>query len=229
MNTSLYKELPFLYREGTSVINLNDLNIGVKTKAEFKTVILSNQTHCFGSSSSSEDVTNFLVELQHNIIQILVGNKACFRNITYNLGDIAHIIFRGDAYLEFNGKVICEAIDNPTEFTRKNLVICGSYRTGDRKSANQYVYFVKIWEDGETLTYDMIPVKRLSDGVVGMYNKVNDTFYPPTVGTFKAPLTLQISEGNATALQIPEGNVIKIEDKEGNILWTSINNQTATL
>lgn len=38
------------------------------------------------------------------------------------------------------------------------------------------LYYCKIW-DGDTLVRDFIPCRRISDSVVGLYDKVNGVFY----------------------------------------------------
>ncbi len=48
------------------------------------------------------------------------------------------------------------------------------------------IYNAKIW-DGNTLIRNMIPARRNSDGVLGMYDTVNDKFYTNSgTGTFEA-------------------------------------------
>ena len=54
------------------------------------------------------------------------------------------------------------------------------------------IYYYKIWRQSadseDTLIYDFVSAKRLSDNKVGMYEKINDVFYPSTTGTdFEAP------------------------------------------
>ena len=47
-------------------------------------------------------------------------------------------------------------------------------------------YYFKIWDNG-TLIRDLIPAKRISDGVTGLYDIVNDKFYTNAgSGTFTA-------------------------------------------
>lgn len=49
------------------------------------------------------------------------------------------------------------------------------FRTGGSHEFSGYCYFIKISEEG-TLIYDLVPVRRIEDGKVGFYNKVDGSF-----------------------------------------------------
>ena len=78
-----------------------------------------------------------------------------------------------------------------------NKTLTNNARIGYRVLGNIYkfngaIYYYKIWRlsnDSEnTLIYDFVPAKRVSDDKIGMYEKVNGVFYPSTTGTdFQAP------------------------------------------
>ena len=66
------------------------------------------------------------------------------------------------------------------------------------------IYSFKLW-DGNNLVFDLIPVRRNSDGAVGMYNRIDNTFYENsgTGGGFTAPNT---SAGATYAVCSPVGD-----------------------
>lgn len=67
-------------------------------------------------------------------------------------------------------------------FTRANpdktypLLIFCSHTSLPGQFQRQLVYGLKLW-DGDTLVHDFIPVRRRSDGVIGMYDLVGRKFY----------------------------------------------------
>jgi len=51
------------------------------------------------------------------------------------------------------------------------------------------IYSLQLYEDGD-LVFDLVPVRRNSDNELGLYNRVNNTFYGNSgMGTFTAPNT----------------------------------------
>lgn len=74
------------------------------------------------------------------------------------------------------------AIDNFE--TTTNLGLFGSY-SGARKG-NYRFYYADFYDNG-TIALSLVPVKRLSDGKLGLYDLVNDVFYINAgTGTFIA-------------------------------------------
>ena len=71
------------------------------------------------------------------------------------------------------------------------LKISANYSSGtsdgvDKRGFTGKLYYFKLSNDG-TLVRDYVPVKRISDGSIGLYDKVNDLFYKNNgTGTFGA-------------------------------------------
>ena len=222
MDTSLYKPLLYIrknYEE--SYIELYGLNITENSKLVYKGNILQESywAKIVGNTDLSGSSDNFSVNIYNNR---LIGN--CGRTLTevqlssdFNINNIIEIEFTGNSYFKVNNQII-DNTSKSTSFSRRSLYICGGNSTGNLKSVQQYIYRTKLYEDGTTLSYDFIPCKRLSDNVVGMYDKVHDRFYPPTQGTFYEPIIMD----DIKFLTIPEGNVTKIEDNEGRVLWSAL-------
>ena len=222
MDTSLYKPLLYIrknYEE--SYIRLNGLNITENSKLVYKGNIFYGNAYSIivGSMDISESVNNFSVGIYNNRLNGFCGKTVTIAPLSsdFNINNIVEIEFTGNSYFKVNNQII-DNTSKSTSFSRSNLVICGSNRTGNKTSIQQYIYRTKLYEDGTTLSYDFIPCKRLSDNVVGMYDKVHDRFYPPTLGTFYEPIIMD----DIKSLTIPEGNVTKIEDSDGRVLWSAL-------
>lgn len=78
----------------------------------------------------------------------------------------------------FQGTTIETAVK--PEDNEDNMVLLGSNSTGEITPFSRYnvrIYSFKIYE-GDILIKNMIPVKRTSDQVLGLYDTINETFYP---------------------------------------------------
>lgn len=226
MDTSLYKELPFLIKKpGNSYIELTNLNITENSKLYYKGVIFNytdgTKTPIIGSGYTTYPFEMFVIshESKDERITFYFGEKKFYiSKDKYDINNILEIEFAPNGYIKLNNQIFNNATNTIFE-SKHNLIIAGALLDLGYFSIKQYIYRIKLYEDGTTLSYDFIPCKRLSDNVVGLYDNVHNKFYPPKRGRYYEPLVID----NVTAIQIPEGNVTKIEDKEGNILWTNIN------
>ena len=65
------------------------------------------------------------------------------------------------------------------------MVLFASYATANTfgNYCNGKMYYFKVWDNG-VLVRDLIPAT--SDNIVGMFDKVNNVFYPPLKGTLVA-------------------------------------------
>lgn len=224
MDTSLYKELPFLIKkQDDSYIELTNLNITENSKLYYKGVIF-NYTYgpkapIIGSGYTTYPASMFVISYDNEKIKFNFGTKNFYiSKDKYDINNILEIEFTPNGYIKLNNQIFNNATN--ANFERRNdFIIAGALLDAGYFSLKQHIYRIKLYEDGTTLSYDFIPCKRLSDNVVGLYDNVHNKFYPPKKGIYCEPLIID----NVTAIQIPEGNVTKIEDKEGNILWASIN------
>ena len=109
--------------------------------------------------------------------------------ISYN----ANIISKSEA---FQGKIYTIKADKNNIYLNGELLGSGTYTSGDpsiRKFSVGHMngsvyrseadmYYCKYWNNG-TLVLDLIPAKRVTDGVWGFFNLVNMTFHPSSGGT----------------------------------------------
>lgn len=233
MDTSLYKPLLYIRKnKEDSYINLEYLNISEKSKLIYKGNIFPDEnveTFLIGSSFDNDnDFAVGISYLQYSGYKVR-GRWDKYNYVEYlpsdfNINDIVELEFNGEGIVKVNNQIIIN--ERVSTIERSNIIICGAQSrynfehnfAPNYKSIQQYIYQIKLYEDGTTLSYDFIPCKRLSDNVVGMYDKVHDKFYPPTQGTFYEPIIMD----DIKSLTIPEGNVTKIEDNEGRVLWSAL-------
>ena len=217
MNTSLYKELPYVIIPRISNgIWVKNLNITEKSKLYYKGNIFPIDNYSYpilGSCDISYD-NNFGIEILRNYT-ISFSHGSTYTNTEVKITKSNNLIeaeFTGNGYVKINNQIY-DNTTNATSFSRKDLLILGGYNGEDSDNTPQYVYRIKLYEDGATLSCDFIPCKRLSDNVVGLYDNVHNKFYGNEI--VKEPDNIM---SDIKAIQIPEGNVTKIDDKEGNIL-----------
>lgn len=222
MNTSLYKELPYVIIPRTpNGIWVNNLNITKKSKLYYKGNVfpISNYPYpILGSCDSSVD-DNFGIEILRDYT-ISFSHGSTYTNTEVKVTKSNNLIeaeFTGNGYVKINNQIYNNTT-NATSFSRSDLLILGGYNGEDSQNTPQYVYRIKLYEDGATLSCDFIPCKRLSDNVVGLYDNVHNKFYGNEI--VKEPDNIM---SDIKAIQIPEGSVTKIEDEEGKILWANIN------
>lgn len=222
MDTSLYKELPYIIKKpDDSYIKLTNLNITENSKLYYKGVIFNYKYRepIIGSGYTTYLRGMFVISYDNEKIKFNFGAKNFYiSKDKYDINNILEIEFTPNGYIKLNNQIFNNATNTDFE-NRNDLTIAGALLDAGYFSLKQYIYRIKLYEDGTTLSYDFIPCKRLSDNVVGLYDNVHNKFYPPKKGMYYEPFIID----NVTAIQIPEGNVTKIEDKEGKILWANAN------
>lgn len=226
MDTSLYKPLLYIRKNReSSYIVLTNLNITENSKLVYKGNVFpyADTDIIVGSLDTSNAIDHFGIGISQKnnnyYLHGICGNTVTISqlNSDFNKNNIVEIEFTGNSYFKINNQIV-DNTEKSTSFNRTRLFICGANRTGTYTSIQQYIYQIKLYENGTTLSYDFIPCKRLSDNVVGMYDKVHNKFYPPTKGTFYEPIIMD----DIKSLTIPEGNVTKIEDSEGKVIWSAL-------
>lgn len=126
----------------------------------------SNNNAIFGAQTASE----YCINAWQGTAFVSAGVHA---NITTPLNRHK---YKADA----NGIYIDDALStapNWSNATERNYYLFATNYTSDvLKGSRIKIYEVKLW-NGDTLTRDLIPVKRNSDDALGMYDLVNNVFY----------------------------------------------------
>ena len=89
-------------------------------------------------------------------------------------------------YLQVNGtKIIENTYSLSTNTATVNAALFARRTSWVECLAKIKLYNFQIWEDENTLVRDFIPVKRKNDGVLGLYDIINNVFYTNSgPGTF---------------------------------------------
>lgn len=107
----------------------------------------------------------------------------------------------------------------------KNLYIFGNTTTTNNLNNNNALYYCKIWVSG-SLAFDAVPVIRNSDNVVGLYDKVSESFIEPIVtegGGFVAGDVTTPTPSDPMDIYCNNG-ALKVLDKSQ---WTIFTNPTS--
>ncbi len=101
---------------------------------------------------------------------------------------IHHVQWKTDGTVWYNGENVIQ-LDGPYE-ARDNYNIYAFAANSATSASNKFysktrMYYLKFCAQDGTLLRDFVPCKRISDGVLGMYDVVSDTFFTNKgTGTF---------------------------------------------
>lgn len=180
-----YEELEYI--EGTTTgSNGSYINTLIKpnsnTKVEVKFALTGdtsvNQCLIGGRNQSSGDSRNSFG------IWANVGGKMRYDFQSGNvmqtgsaIGSTDHIVIKDGRYNTLDGAA--DTANDEETFTCNYNMLLFSMNSGTTGAINAMagkVYYCKIW-DNDVLVRDFIPVKRVSDNAIGMYDRVSKTFF----------------------------------------------------
>ena len=179
-----YIELEYIEATGQSWINPG-YTVNTSTKVEFKYLPNPSSgntngnwfTAIFGGAWSGNQ---FLLDTQSNKLYFHAPGTVLWSSIN-NRYPLAGTIYKQgtNVYLD-----VYEDKAGGRHYTNPSAPLSDTYlgalyilHAGANKyNAEGKLYYFRIY-DGETIVRDMIPVVRRADGEVGMYDKVNHTFY----------------------------------------------------
>ncbi|MBO4709015.1 MAG: hypothetical protein J5727_04465 [Kiritimatiellae bacterium] len=81
-----------------------------------------------------------------------------------------------------------------------DLVVLGSSATANKMSGR--IYYLTITTNSTDVLLDLRPVRRLSDGVVGLYDRVGDAFYTNGFETVLQPVSLAMTSETPSELRV---------------------------
>lgn len=114
-----------------------------------------------------------------------------------------------------------------SSLTAQNIRLFAFSGIHEYLASGSKIYSVKIWQ-GNTLTHDYIPVKRMSDNECGLYDNIDKTFHPNEVSRYSFLGTPKqtpeyIDEQQTSTLYVNDikfnGNSINRIYKNGVIYW----------
>ena len=173
-----YQDLEYLESSGTQYINTGIVPKNT-TIVEVKETAINTETNNTNGWGSSGNQEAFLWRI--------VGNSITICSVSSNWSEISmgqsalnttHILYLKSGLQTMDGVTYGTSTIGSTATSGQTLYLYALHT--EWGSGIQYaktrIHYCKIW-DGDTLVRDFIPVKRLSDGVIGLYDKVNNTLY----------------------------------------------------
>ena len=171
-----YQEVQYIEGDGKQWINTG-VTPTVNTVSQIKFMnleVTGNSIYgCLGSTNDNDDYRFFNASGAYyfdlpKATNLRINGGSCPANIVQE-------IELGNFYIkEINGANILTGTTQ-TSFTAQGPLALNTWKNNGSISKNRW-YYVKIFEDGEMIRY-MVPCYRKSDGVIGMYDRVNDKFY----------------------------------------------------
>lgn len=198
-----YTELPYLVATEASKAWI-DLGIPYQNgcRAEYK-ITLKGTANIFGVFYTAERCRGYF---NTNEAVFNVGTTASnsvyplIRGLTTNTVYTVNIIANPNATITVNGQTYTINID--TQYLTWNssphnmyLFAINRKDTDTRVHGIRVIHYFKYWDVNSNLLLDLIPVERKSDGVLGMFNKVNGQFLTNIAdGTFYKEIPANTSD-----------------------------------
>lgn len=184
-----YIELEYIQSTGTQYIDTGfkaNQDTAIELSVNFTVVNITQCLFCSRYDANDRTFTNFLINTSvrsdYNTSQTIVSNFSTAANTNYLIKQDKNKFY----------------IDNQLKLTHSsgsftspnNLVLFANYSLNTSYHLDNYaklkLYACKIW-DNDILVRDMIPVKRISDNEICIYDKVTEQFYTNLgTGTFTA-------------------------------------------
>lgn len=175
-----YTQLEYIESTGTQWLETG-VSIAGGCVIEAKAKVIENQFLIGSQVSGQPDTTRCRVYFD-GVNQGLLAQKL---NVTATLAPIADTSqpfeFKMDTigtgfYFYVNGSLIYSNASSGTIGSQTNNGIKIAYNNATGTAYKQTVYWVKIYDSSNVLVRYLIPAKRNSDSVVGMYDIMNDVF-----------------------------------------------------
>ena len=178
--TSLYTFLSYLKSTGTQYINTGVVpNQNTKIEIEMSALDVSNgKFKPYGSAQALKD-KSFECYSWSNKLQFNYGNTGGTTVISQEIANNDRIKIIHDKNnitatirgIEYTGSYGAQSFTSPN-----NLVLFATNRGSISYGGQMKLYSCKIYDNGN-LVRDFVPALRNEDNVVGLYDKVNGTFY----------------------------------------------------
>ena len=217
---NMYKQVDYIQSSGTQWFD-SGITIGANTRIKTKLKINAFASYYFLYGAWSVFA---LSPRSDNTLCIAGGgtNIQPFPNssTTYNTSTIYEIDHKPNSFTINGTSYSLEGSSNTTGSGR-NILIFAASNSGNTPYSGWYaranIYYFQIY-DGDKIVRDYIPVVRKTDGVVGMYDKVNNVFYTNAgSGSFTASETVTSNEildcsgngidGTSSGLTITTSNI----------------------
>ena len=174
-----YEKLNYIESSGTQYIDTG-VSGGSTSAWEMQLNVLGTALYGYEQYMGSDrDTTNSKIYC-HNKVDVRFASKVAGNIHAFDFEDAVHTVSAAsDGTLEVDGATIIGQgiVGGWGKFT---AYVFNSHGEADKPSIMR-LYYYKMWKDGE-LVRDFVPVKRVSDGVYGLYDLVGATLYE-NIGT----------------------------------------------
>ena len=178
-----YTELEYIQADGGGQY----INTGISPQSDnivYKTSWLETQLEInacvFGSVRRNNGQGYWPGNLYHpskgtTYLALAFSDKQCAQNnVIANQVNVAEIIIRDGQFVKTQNGVTCTQIYSGSVQTGNNIALFASL--GTEYSKYTQLFYWRMYDNGD-LVRDMIPARRNSDGVLGMYDIVTQTFF----------------------------------------------------
>lgn len=184
---SEYQEVEYIKSDGSAYIDIDyTYQINDEIDCEFsKDESTSGIQGIFGNGNASPYYGTVLYINASNILTVTIGGKLGqeyfqWKNNPIVLGQNYSASIKGNK-LYINGEEVVQVTNTLTNGTQSDFSL---FRRWNTLGLHGKIYRMSIKRQNQYL-YDFVPCYRKSDSVIGMYDKVHNTFYPNAgSGTF---------------------------------------------
>ena len=202
-----YTELEYIETTGTQYIDTGVIpTLNTKVRVRFLPVA-QNGIGFFGARTPASGTANRFTCTTFSLgTQLSAGmtvNEWPDFRISNYVGNLYDITIENGS-TKVNGMTYTTPTNTSVDFGNNTFKLIGVKDNGDIENDTQAKYYLcQIWESGVLVHY-LVPVRRNSDNVVGMYDTVTNTFFTNAgTGTFTAGSTVS----HSTTVHINWGDV----------------------
>lgn len=197
---SAYKHVEYLDNGGTAYIDIAEPLTGdsrVFAVFALNSVPTASTKPVFGWYRGSYD--SYAIVAQNGNWMYRYGNQATLQLLKNDADTNIHVLDFNKGTIALDGTVCAD--NDELEFTAGSLFRLFGSQSG--VAAQRIVGDVKIyrfdWYKGNTLVHSYIPVERVADGVLGLWDLVEEAFITATAGTFSKGYNINLLN-NALAI-----------------------------
>ena len=188
-----YQEVEYIESTGTQYIDTKvEANLVYGYEIRYKSTGIVNQYKdiyyldgIMGVNSSNGDIKVWY-SYENNIpkIQIVLRNKGvsytAFSNVEEYYNTLNNVKVRVDGTVYYNGEKLTQLSGFSDPMENCTISIFNVYDAHIKKnhfSSKTKLYIAKLYNKNEELLRDFVPCYRKSDGVIGLYDRVENKFY----------------------------------------------------
>ena len=182
----LYQKVEYIEATGTQYIDTAvSAPEGFKTIAKFNPVA-SHDNYLIGSHNLSAPYGRNGFGILRNVWEMGLGDTcpSTTNEVQYGIDyDVEASTIKGNSYLKLNNNVIISSSDTSTRSSSNILIFQMQWHLNINVDGFiGKLYYLKLYDNLDNLVRYFIPVYRITDNVIGLFDEVNKSFYT-NVGT----------------------------------------------